>query len=369
MSLLGRNLLTAFASSLLALGCGLSASGTASTNGTVTVPGSGGAGGTSTSSTTPTTSAGGGAGGAGGQASGGHGGAAGAGGTGGTGAGGAGGAGAGGHGGTGGSGGVGGSGGTSTGGAGGGTGGASPDGGPVDDAGLDGGPDGGGVLQSCAGLNVGMPSGTYKIAPDPNDPGKTIDVWCDTAAADGPWTMLFNSVGSADGSTQPFWAIAYSDRLSVKGTPSLTTNYYAGSLYVSAQGGKYKDEVEDVAHQALVLFRATAAGFDPVTMRFVSPTLATGDPAAYAAQFASGWSSSDYHGDLYVNNCAVQGGNVTQHYSACAVYSLGGRFGPDPVDDSGWGPHVDGGLLKSLGLSTDGKYFSRVTRITRWVKW
>ncbi|WP_437594323.1 hypothetical protein [Sorangium sp. So ce1000] len=89
-----------------------------------------------------------------------------------------------------------------------------------------------------------------------------------------------------------------------KGEPSLGANVYAGWLYL--HGTEYRDEAEDPAGKVVQLLRARTTGIVPQTRRFKPPELVSGDSEIYAAQFAAGWSSSDFHGDTATSNCSEQ---------------------------------------------------------------
>ncbi|MCY1079086.1 hypothetical protein [Archangium lansingense] len=79
--------------------------------------------------------------------------------------------------------------------------------------------------------------------------------------------------------------------------------------------------------------------------------------------------SPDFDGDAYAGyNCATGYGNVTQHYSSCWGYNLGAD-GDAPIEDGRVGPHLHSGAASTMGLSTDGSYYTRVRRISRFVKW
>jgi hypothetical protein len=214
---------------------------------------------------------------------------------------------------------------------------------------------------SCADLSLkGIKAVTLQIS------GQSITTLCDYEAPDGPWALLYNSVGSTAGTTLPFWNIPYADRLKVKGTADLAQNFYAGGLYLV--GKTYRDDVEDTGGKKATVLEATAAGFDATTMRFVSPARVSGSEGLYAAQFATGWSSPDYDADTYSANCATQYGNVTQHYSACWVYNLGADADPGNVEDGGWGPHFGASFAAEAGFQLDGSGYVRVGRISRWTR-
>jgi hypothetical protein len=88
----------------------------------------------------------------------------------------------------------------------------------------------------------------------------------------------------------------------------------------------------------------------------------------YDCHFAAGWSSSDYDGDTYADGqCSASYSNVAQHYCACWNYNLGSDADA-PLLDGGWGPHVATGVLSAMGLGGDATNYSRVRRITRWIR-
>ena len=223
---------------------------------------------------------------------------------------------------------------------------------------------------SCASIlrnGVSDTSGVYTIDPDGAGGGAPVDVYCDMTTDGGGWAMLFNSVGDPGGQTNAFWQIPYAQRLTVKGSPNLGSNFYAGGLYV--YGTEYRDNIADLSGNAVDAFKAAVVGFNTGNMRFTSPSLVSGNADIYTNQFASGWSSADYDGDLWNSQCAQEFGNTTQHYAACFYYNLGSDANA-PYLDGGWGPHLYTPLLNTLGLPTnDGSSYSRVNRITRWVRW
>ncbi len=136
---------------------------------------------------------------------------------------------------------------------------------------------------------------------------------------------------------------------------------------------------------------AQAAPPPPSTMHFTVPNAAADNMSddIFKAHFADGWSSpdKDYDGE-FDHNAAVYWGNVTQHYSADALwsYNLGtdkdpnnpGQMPPD-FTDGGWGPHVLGSTIDQINvtllangnptLSKDPSSASRVNRISRFVRW
>lgn len=218
------------------------------------------------------------------------------------------------------------------------------------------------VYARCGEVPAGAPSGVYMLDLDGAGPQAAFGVYCDLVTDGGGWALVYNSVGSTLGTTTAFWAIPYAERLGVKGTPGIETNWYAGALYV--HGMEYRDDIEDLLGTVAVALEATAAGIQASTMQFINPSFITGNLDIFNSQFASGWSSFDFDGDVYNTNCATVYAGVTQHYSNCWVYNLG-------TDDAdiGWGPHANATTASSLNLYTDGGAYTRVKRISRWTRW
>lgn len=187
-------------------------------------------------------------------------------------------------------------------------------------------------------------------------------------------TLVFNSVAnevgpSASGNknTRNFWKINYTDRLTEKGDPSLSENYYNPAAYSSPSNAIFVDEIEDLNGEIAVVMVAKAAGFDQSTMKFADPDRLFGHQKIYERQFASGWSSVDgTDNDTYSSgNCATTFG-TTQHYSSCWNYNLGSDA-DRPFADNDWGPHVNSITLGEFNLSfQSGHKYSRVKRITRY---
>lgn len=220
---------------------------------------------------------------------------------------------------------------------------------------------------SCAAIHqadASLPSGSYWLDPDGAGGAAPAPGYCEMTLSGGGWTLLQNSALGTE--TTRFWQIRYADRLGRRGTAELGRNFYDGSLYLAAR--EVLDVVEDLAGKQAVMVLATFSAFDAGTMRFVGPALLSGDAGVYSQHVASGWSSPDFDGDTSAgSNCATSFANVTQHYGACWTYSLGAD-GESPFEDGHVGPHVPVSLATSLGLTTDGSTYTRVRRITRFVR-
>jgi len=116
--------------------------------------------------------------------------------------------------------------------------------------------------------------------------------------------------------------------------------------------------------------------FDPNTMGFGNATRvdaykdaqASAADAIFHYQLVGGWSSADHDGDHCSANCATEYANVTQHYGAGWAYNLGADADA-PLEDKNWGPHLNSSVAAALSVATDGTGFSRVNRISRWVRW
>lgn len=217
-------------------------------------------------------------------------------------------------------------------------------------------------------------SGVYYINPDGN---KVITAYCYMETPGEGWTLVFNSVLGTN--TTDFWNIPYAERLGRRGRPSLDSNFYDGSLYVyrtraSVNAVQYIDVIEDLRGKIVVVFKAKVAGFDPNTMKFQTPELLNGHALIYSQQFAMGWSSPDHDGDeLPERQCSTEYMNVTQHYGDCFYYSLGADGGGAPGDvdleDGRVGPHLYSSIATQLQLASDGTKYTRVRRISRFVRW
>jgi hypothetical protein len=225
---------------------------------------------------------------------------------------------------------------------------------------------------SCAALKTlgATLSGTYYVKnPTSADAGMvnaTVLVYCDQVSEGGGWALVYNSVIGTNSSD--FWSIPYAARFVRRGRPSLDSNFYDGSLYQTA-ATTYLDVVEDLHGKVATEFIAKTDGINNTTMRFNAPMLMSGFQAGYDSQFAAGWAAPDYDGDTYAaGNCSASYINVTQHYSGCWTSNLGSDA-DEPVLDGGAGPHAHTSLLTALALAGDGSSYSRVRRISRFVRW
>ncbi len=222
----------------------------------------------------------------------------------------------------------------------------------------------------CDALPDSFPAGVYSLDPDGPGPQEALSAYCDVPIDGERWALVYNSVGSEDGRTLPFWRILYADRLGSKGEPSLRDNHYQGALYLAGQ--EYRDEVEDLGGVVEEVMRATAEGIDPATMRLLNPLFISGNQQIFDWQFAAGWSSPDFDGDTDDDNCAVYYAGVTQHYAHCFVYNLGADADL-PYEDDGFGPHIETAVAASFGLTGEPeepeKAYTRVKRISRWARW
>ncbi|WP_437663435.1 fibrinogen-like YCDxxxxGGGW domain-containing protein [Sorangium sp. So ce1182] len=236
---------------------------------------------------------------------------------------------------------------------------------PVDES-CDGRVNEGCVYPSCASVPAGSPSGVYLADPGAAGATEPAAIYCDMEVDGGGWTLLYSSIGSDEGTTMAFWDIPYLQRFSSKGEPSVDTNVYVGWLYL--HGTEYRDEVEDSEGKVAQLFHARTTGVAPDTLRFKDPEIVSGDSDIYNAQFAAGWSSPDFDADTWTENCSAKYSRVTQHYGGCWVYNLGSDA-DSPVDDDGWGPHLHAPAARRLGLAADESGYTRVRRISRWVRW
>jgi hypothetical protein len=181
----------------------------------------------------------------------------------------------------------------------------------------------------------------------------------------GGWTLVYNSILGVN--TTDFWNISYWERFDRRGRPNLESLFYDGSLY--RYGTAYMDVIEDLRGKSVVAMAATTTGIDIYSMKFNSPQYVSGLGAIYSLQFASGWASPDFDGDTYAGfSCGTYYGNVTQHYGACWAYNLGADADA-PYEDGRVGPHLNSSAASSMGLSTDGSGYTRVRRISRFVKW
>lgn len=223
------------------------------------------------------------------------------------------------------------------------------------------------VYDRCGAVPASAPSGVYALDPDGPGPQEQSEVYCGEPVDGDRWALVYNSVGTADGATLPFWKILYADRLATKGTPSLGDNLYQPSLYIA--GREYRDEIEDIAGTVAEVMRATAEGIDTEDMHLLTPIRVAGVEQLFSWQFGTGWSSPDFDADTKDDgNCAGAYAGVTQHYGHCFVYNLGADD-DDPIEDEGWGPHISTPDATSYGLSDDGSGYTRVQRISRWTRW
>lgn len=234
---------------------------------------------------------------------------------------------------------------------------------------------------SCSAIKAATPtapSGVYWVRnPAPADPSLTnlaVQVYCEQDALSGGWAMVYNSVMGTN--TLDFWNITYLQRLWRRGTPGIDTNFYDGSLYQTSSA-QYLDLMTDLNNTTVIAMQASATGMDPLTMKFNGPVnMAPGNPGqsnVFLQHFSRGWSSSDFDGDTAGNNCASQFSGVTQHYGSCWVYNLGsdGDLVGSNYLDGRVGPHAENTLLGQLALALQpgGGAYSRVKRITRFVRW
>lgn len=223
---------------------------------------------------------------------------------------------------------------------------------------------------SCLQLRdvLGPISGVYWLHNDASQPA--FQAYCEQIVEGGGWALLYNSVLRLDGTTTAIWNISYADRFGTIGQPSISDNYYAGNMY--RRGTSFLDMIADLGGKDAVAMRADSQGLNPDTMAFMAPALVSGSQRVFQQQFAAGWSSPDFDGDRYtLDNCATLFNNVTQHYGDCWYYNLGSDADA-PTLDGGVGPHVNNAILVELGLSlqtTDAGTYSRVTRISRYVRW
>ncbi|WP_437672252.1 fibrinogen-like YCDxxxxGGGW domain-containing protein [Sorangium sp. So ce131] len=236
--------------------------------------------------------------------------------------------------------------------------------------GADGGSGGGGGeiggYQRCSDVPESLPDGAYALDPDGSGPEEELLVYCGPPIDGERWALVYNSVGSEEGTTLAFWKFLYSDRLKTRGEPSIENNHYQPALY--RVGREYRDEIEDREGLALDVMRATAEGIDTETMRFVNPVPVSGHGKIFEWQFAAGWSSTDYDGDTDDDNCAEHYAGVAQHYGYCFVYNLGADA-DDPYEDGGFGPHIATDDATAFGFVNDGTPYTRLNRISRWTRW
>jgi len=104
-------------------------------------------------------------------------------------------------------------------------------------------------------------------------------------------------------------------------------------------------------------------------MHFNKPERVEGDEGLFRTQFAAGWSAPDYDGDAHeADNCANAYNGVTQHYERCWVTNVGSDAESGGADER-LGPHVHPSLVEAFGLASDGSNYTRVRRISRFVRW
>lgn len=220
------------------------------------------------------------------------------------------------------------------------------------------------ALENCRALqSAGVAlSGTYWIRPGGGTPRTA---YCDMETNGGGWTLVYNSILGIN--TTDFWNISYWERFNRRGRPNLEALFYDGGLY--QYGTAYMDVIEDLRGKSVVAMAATTTGIDIYSMKFNSPQYVSGYWGIYSLHFASGWASPDFDGDAYAGyNCATSYGNVTQHYGSCWYYNLGAD--PDATNEDGRvGPHLNSSVATAMSLSTDGSGYTRVRRISRFVKW
>lgn len=195
-----------------------------------------------------------------------------------------------------------------------------------------------------------------------------VEIYCEQTLEGGGWALLHNSLLAA-GTTQ-FWQFPHAERLARKGVAHIGSNFYDGSLYT--RGREFMDVIEDINGNVAVAFVADSTSFDASTMRFQGAHFIKGNVNFFNAHFAGGWSASDYDGDTHGTlNCAALYSNVAQHYDTCWYLNLGsdGDAVGGSYADSNLGPHVMRSQLTLLGLAHDGSLYSRVKRISRFVRW
>jgi hypothetical protein len=192
--------------------------------------------------------------------------------------------------------------------------------------------------------------------------GVSVEIYCDQETDGGGWALLHNSVMGVD--TMSFWHILYGDRLGRRGRPSLDSNFYDGRLYALA--AELVDVFEDIRGKTVIATQGTISGFDDEHMQLTG-VHTDGDVSLFTGHVTGGWSAPDHDSDLLPGgNCATTYNNVTQHYGGCWIYNLGS----DGVGaDGAVGPHVRNTVLTALGLTEDGTEYSRVRRISRFVRW
>jgi hypothetical protein len=220
---------------------------------------------------------------------------------------------------------------------------------------------------SCKQLQaIGKGTGSYYLR-DPGG-GAAFETICDMDRNNGGWALVYRSLFLANGTTTQFWQIPYAQRMTVKGAPLLGQNFYAPMSYRA--GREYMDIISDINDKTVIAMVATTTGFDEATMKFADPMLVVGNSDVFNYQFAAGWSASDYDGDTYANNCALEFNNVSQNYGSCWVYNLGSDADA-PTLDGGVGPHMGNAAATALALAVQsgGGAYTRVHLIERYARW
>lgn len=201
--------------------------------------------------------------------------------------------------------------------------------------------------------------------------GEPREVYCDQVTRGGGWALIHNSVMGVD--TTRFWRIPYDERLGRFGRASLDSNFYDGMLYLAGHGddapNEYLDVVEDVRGKSVVAVHAEAHAFLEGLMAFERPALLDGERRLFNSHINGGWSSADRDHDQGEDvNCSRRYQDVTQHYSNCWRMNLGADADNDHADGM-VGPHMSSGIARDLGLMTDDTGYTRLRRLSRFVRW
>lgn len=213
-------------------------------------------------------------------------------------------------------------------------------------------------------------------APPLEGAGEPREIYCDQVTQGGGWALIYNSMLGVD--TTWFWRIPHEERLGRFGHPTLTSNFYDGLLYLAGHGGngeprEYLDVVEDLRGQSAIAVHAEAHAFHDERMAFERPRLLDGNEAWFNVHVAAGWSAAGWDGDQERGaNCAERYQGVTQHYRDCWIMNLGADAGADTDEayaDGRVGPHIHRAIAQALGLAADGSHYTRVRRISRFVRW